>query len=56
MSSLQDSPGLFIGLLALGFLVGTFGHVYKSNFAIGLGIAMIFSATVVIPGLVFLSD
>lgn len=56
MNSLQDRPSVFIGLLVLGFLVGTFGHVYKSNFAIGLGIAMVFSATVVIPGLVFLSD
>jgi hypothetical protein len=56
VSSLQDSPGLFIGMLVLGFLIGTFGHIYKSNFAIGIGIALVFSATVVIPGLVYFSD
>jgi ABC-type phosphate transport system permease subunit len=56
VTSLQDRPSIFIGLLVLGFLVGMFGHVYKSNFAIGIGIAMVFSATVVIPGLVYFSD
>jgi ABC-type phosphate transport system permease subunit len=56
VSSLADKPGIFIGLLVLGFLVGTAGHIYKSNFAIGLGIAMVFAATVVIPGLVYFTD
>ena len=56
MSSLRDSPGVFIALMALGFLVGTAGHVYRSNFTIGLGIAMVFTATILLPLLIFASD
>lgn len=56
MRSLLDSPGFYVALLVLGFVVGTAGHVYKSTFAIALGILMVFSATVVIPGVVFFSD
>jgi hypothetical protein len=56
VSSLADKPGVFIALLVLGFVVGTFGHIYKNNFVIGLGIAMVFSATVVIPGLVYFTE
>ena len=56
VSSLRDSPGYFIALMALGFFVGTVGHVYKSQFAVGLGIFMVFAATVLIPGYVYFSD
>ncbi len=56
VSGLRDNPGFFIGLLVLGFFVGTAGHVYKNNFAVGIGIAMVFLATVVIPGLVYFTD
>ena len=52
----NPSPGFFIVLMAIGFIVGTAGHVYKSNFTIGLGIAMVFLATIVLPLLVFASD
>ena len=52
----NPTPGFFIALMALGFLVGTAGHVYKSNFAVGLGIAMIFGATVVLPLIAFATD
>jgi hypothetical protein len=56
LNSLRDSPGFFIALMALGFFVGTAGHVYKSQFTVGLGIFMVFSATVLIPGYVYFSD
>ena len=52
----NPSPGVFIALMALGFLVGTAGHVYKSNFTIGLGIAMVFTATILLPLLIFATD
>ena len=52
----NPSPGFFIALMALGFIVGTAGHVYKNNFTIGLGIAMVFLATIVLPLLVFATD
>ena len=56
MSSLRDNPGLFIGLMAIGFVVGTFGHVYKNNFAVGTGIFLVFVSTVLLPGLVYFTD
>lgn len=52
----NPSPGFFIALMALGFLVGTAGHVYKSNFWIGTGIAMVFLATIVLPLLIYATD
>ena len=42
--------------MALGFLVGTAGHVYKNNFAVGVGIGMVFLATLLLPAVVFFSD
>ena len=41
------SPYLF--LMLGGFVVGTAGHIYKSKFVVGLGIAMIFAATLLLP-------
>ncbi len=48
-TAFDPSPVPFILLMALGFLVGTAGHVYKSNAAIALGIALIAIATVLLP-------
>ena len=56
MSSLKDSPGIFIGLMAIGFVVGAAGHVYKNQFAVGAGIFLIFSATLLLPALVYFTD
>lgn len=39
--------------LALGFVVGTFGHVIKSRTLIATGIAIIFAVAVVLPLLRF---
>jgi hypothetical protein len=41
------SPYLF--LMLGGFVVGTAGHLYKSKFVVALGIAMIFTATLLLP-------
>ena len=56
MPNWNPSPGFFIALMAFGFLIGTFGHIYKSNTAIALGIAMVFSATILLPLLVYATD
>ena len=48
------SPAPFIALMAVGFLVGTAGHVYKSRTAIAIGIALIFMATLGLPLLLYL--
>lgn len=42
----------YLLLMLAGFVVGAAGHLYKSKLAIGLGIAMIFSATLLLPLLV----
>jgi hypothetical protein len=43
------SPGFYIALMALGFLVGTFGHLIQSKTAIAAGLMMIFAATILLP-------
>jgi hypothetical protein len=35
--------------MGAGFAVGIFGYLYGSRFIVGLGVAMIFCATLVIP-------
>jgi len=44
----------FVIMLAVGFLVGTIGHVIKSRTVVAIGIGLIFLATVLLP-LVLLS-
>ena len=43
------SPTFFIGLLILGFVVGTLGHVIKSRTLVAIGVAMVFAATLLLP-------
>jgi hypothetical protein len=43
------SPGFFIALFGIGFAIGIIGHLAKSKLLVGLGILMIFGATVLIP-------
>lgn len=39
----------YIVLMLIGFAVGIFGHVTRSRLIVGLGIAMIFLATLLLP-------
>lgn len=39
----------YITLMILGFIVGIVGHVVRSRLVVGVGIAMIFLATVLLP-------
>jgi hypothetical protein len=43
------SPVFFIILFGLGFVVGIIGHLAKSRLVVGLGILLVFLATVLIP-------
>lgn len=43
------SPGFYIALMAVGFLVGAFGHLIQSKTLIAAGLLMIFTATVLLP-------
>ena len=43
------SPGTYIVLMGMGFLVGTAGHVVKSKTVVAVGITLIFLATILLP-------
>lgn len=49
LAAFTPSPYPFIALMALGFLVGTIGHVYRSKALIATGIGMIFLSTLLLP-------
>ena len=46
---LPDTISPYLGLMIAGFLVGSFGHMAKSKLMVGVGIAMIFLATLLLP-------
>jgi hypothetical protein len=45
----EVSPTFLIVLLALGFLIGTFGHIIRSRTMVAVGIVLVFAATVLLP-------
>jgi hypothetical protein len=47
--SLRTSPDPYIALMLGGFAVGVFGYLYGSRFVVGIGVAMIFMATLFLP-------
>jgi hypothetical protein len=49
LAAFSPSPIPFIVLMALGFLIGAAGHVYRSRPLIATGIGMIFIATLLLP-------
>ncbi len=53
---MDPSPLPLVVLMALGFLIGTAGHVYRSRVAIALGIGLIFMATLLLPLGLYLQD
>ena len=46
---LPNSITPYLFLMLGGFVVGTEGHLYKSKLVVGIGILMIFSATLLLP-------
>jgi F0F1-type ATP synthase assembly protein I len=53
LAAAETDPVPLIVVMLLGFVVGTVGHVYKSRSAIATGIALIFLATIVLPGIIY---
>jgi sulfite exporter TauE/SafE len=53
---MDPSPLPLVALMALGFLIGTAGHVYRSRVVIATGIALIFIATLLLPLGLYLAD
>jgi hypothetical protein len=56
LAAFAPSPAPFIALMALGFLIGVAGHVYKSRPVIATGIGLIFLATLLLPLAVYGTD
>jgi hypothetical protein len=52
----SPSPLPFIGLMALGFVVGVTGHVYRSRPLVVSGIGMIFAATLLLPLAIYATE
>ena len=49
------SPSFFVVLLALGFVIGVAGHVFKSRTLVATGILLVMLATIFLPIAVALS-
>lgn len=45
----RTDPAPFIALFAIGFLLGVFGHVLKIRLMVGIGVLLVFLATVLLP-------
>jgi hypothetical protein len=45
----EVSPTFLIALLAIGFAIGTIGHIIKSRTLVAAGVLLVFAATVFIP-------
>jgi hypothetical protein len=50
------SPSFLVVVLALGSVVGVFGHIVQSKALVAIGIGLVFSATVALPVVVALSN
>jgi hypothetical protein len=55
-AAFDPSPLPFVLLMALGFLIGAGGHVYRSRLAIATGIALVLIATVLLPLAVYVAS
>ena len=56
LAAFDPSPTPFVVLMAVGFLVGGLGHLYRSKTLIATGIGLIFLATLGLPLGLYLSD
>jgi hypothetical protein len=45
----EVSPTFLILVLAIGFAIGTIGHIIKSRTLVAAGVILVFAATVFIP-------
>ena len=51
----EIKPAPFLAMFGFGFLLAMGGHIYKSNFVVGLGIAIVFLSLVLVPVALFAS-
>ncbi len=50
---LDIEPAPFLAMFGFGFVLAAAGHLYKSQFVVGLGIAIVFLALVLVPVALF---
>ncbi len=50
---LDVEPAPFLAMFGFGFLLAAGGHLYESQFAVGLGIAIVFVTLVAVPVALF---
>jgi hypothetical protein len=55
-AAFSPSPVPFIVLMAIGFIIGVAGHVYRSRPLVATGIGMIFIATLLLPLALYAMD
>ena len=48
-AALPHSPGPYIAIVLVGFLVGTCGHLFKLRWLVGIGIALIVIGALLLP-------
>lgn len=46
---LEIQPAPLLAMFGFGFVLAAGGHLYRSQFVVGLGIAIVFLALVLIP-------
>jgi hypothetical protein len=56
LAAFSPSPVPFIVLMAVGFVIGVAGHVYRSRPLVATGIGMIFIATLLLPLALYATD
>ena len=46
---LPDDINAYIALMVAGFVIGVFGHLFRSRWVVAVGVIMIFLATLLFP-------
>lgn len=48
-AALPQSPGAYIAIVGIGFLLGTAGHLIKQRWLVGIGIVLIVLGALLLP-------
>jgi hypothetical protein len=48
-AALPQSPGPYLAIVIVGFVVGTCGHLFKLRWLVGVGIALIVIGALLLP-------
>jgi undecaprenyl pyrophosphate phosphatase UppP len=48
-AALPQSPGAYIAIVVAGFVVGTFGHLIKQRWLVGVGVVLIVLGALLLP-------